>query len=43
MLFDFNKALHTALKNNQVFKGADDEHIKLIMANGTEQEFQKKC
>ncbi len=40
MLFDFNKALRTSLKNNKVFKGADDEHIKLIMANGTKQNFQ---
>ena len=41
MLFDFNKALRTTLKNSQVFAGVNDAHIKLIMANGTKQKFQK--
>jgi len=41
MLFDFNKALRTTLKNSQVFAGLNDAHIKLIMANGTKQKFQK--
>jgi len=40
MIFDFKKALRTALKNNQVFKGATDDHIRLIMDNGTQHKFK---
>ncbi|MCP3943835.1 MAG: cyclic nucleotide-binding domain-containing protein [Desulfobacteraceae bacterium] len=41
MLFDFNNSLNTALKLNKVFAGANEDHIKLIMENGTKKKFKE--